>query len=146
MKYTESETVELKKSTAELKEAIINAFCHRDYWGGDSVDIAIFKDCKDTRITVTFTYIGENFFVEMNDTTQKTTQKTTQNQLNAVQLHILSLLKDDPSITRGEIAKKIGTITSDGVKYHLNLLQKNKIIKRTGGRKQGVWNILKVKP
>lgn len=32
-----------------FREAIINAFCHRDYWDYDSVNIAIFKDRLEVR-------------------------------------------------------------------------------------------------
>lgn len=54
MKFIESETLELKKSTSEIdkaafREAIINAFCHRDYREFDSVNIAVFKDRVEIR-------------------------------------------------------------------------------------------------
>jgi len=61
-------------------------------------------------------------------TTQKTTQK------------ILALLKEKPGITRVELAEQLG-ITPDGVKYHLNNLKKEGIIKRIGGRRGGYWEI-----
>jgi len=32
-----------------FREAIVNAFCHRDYWKFDSVNIAIFKDRVEIR-------------------------------------------------------------------------------------------------
>jgi len=32
-----------------FREAIINAFCHRDYWNPDSVHLAIFKDRVEIR-------------------------------------------------------------------------------------------------
>jgi ATP-dependent DNA helicase RecG len=32
-----------------FREAIINAFCHRDYYEHDSVNIAIFKDRLEVR-------------------------------------------------------------------------------------------------
>ena len=44
MKFKESETLELKKSTSELKEAIINSFCHRDYYAAESNYVAVFKN------------------------------------------------------------------------------------------------------
>lgn len=54
MKFIESGTLELKKSTSEIKEvafreAIINAFCHRDYREFDSVNVAVFKDRVEIR-------------------------------------------------------------------------------------------------
>jgi len=44
MKFEESETVELKRSTSELKEAIINSLCHRDFTNPKSNEIAIYRD------------------------------------------------------------------------------------------------------
>jgi len=32
-----------------FREAIVNAFCHRDYWAYDSINIAIFKDRVEVR-------------------------------------------------------------------------------------------------
>ena len=32
-----------------FREGIINAFCHRDYWKYDSVNIAVFKDRVEIR-------------------------------------------------------------------------------------------------
>ncbi|MCK4429382.1 MAG: winged helix-turn-helix transcriptional regulator, partial [Candidatus Aenigmarchaeota archaeon] len=63
----------------------------------------------------------------------KTTQKTTQK--------ILALIKENPEITRNELANSLG-ISSDGVKYHLNNLKKEGILKHIGGRKGGHWVVL----
>jgi len=65
---------------------------------------------------------------EIPGTTQKTTQK------------IIALIRQNPSITREELAK-ILNITPDGVKYHLNNLKKKGILKRIGGRKGGYWEV-----
>lgn len=48
-------------------------------------------------------------------TTQKTTQKT---KLNNNQLKIIELIKENPKVTRNELASFFN-ITSDGVKYNL---------------------------
>ena len=41
----QSETVEVKRTTGERREALANAFCHRDYAiGGGSVGVAIYDD------------------------------------------------------------------------------------------------------
>ncbi|HIG94175.1 MAG TPA: winged helix-turn-helix transcriptional regulator [Nanoarchaeota archaeon] len=61
-------------------------------------------------------------------TTQKTTQK------------ILELIKENPKISRRELAKKIG-ITEDGIKFNLNQLKSQKKIKRIGPDKGGHWEI-----
>ncbi len=65
-------------------------------------------------------------------TTQKTTQKTTQ--------RILTLISEDPGITRQQLAEAL-EITSDGVKYHLRRLQEQGLLRRIGPDKGGRWKV-----
>lgn len=72
---------------------------------------------------------------------EKTTQKTTQNQnikLNNNQLRIIEIIKENPKITRKELASNLN-ITSDGVKYNLKKLIDNNIIERIGPDNGGYW-------
>ncbi len=69
------------------------------------------------------------------ETTRKTTQKTTQK--------VLALIKENPYITRKELAREIGNITEDGIKYNLAKLKKEGKIKRVGPDKGGYWEIVK---
>lgn len=62
---------------------------------------------------------------------KKTTQK------------IIDLIKNNSEITRKELAEKIGNITEDGIKYHLNSLIKKGLLKRIGPDKGGYWEVLK---
>ncbi len=66
--------------------------------------------------------------------TQKTTQKTTQK--------IIELIKQNPKISRKNLANKIGNITEDGVKYNLNKLKQEGKLKRIGPDKGGYWKII----
>ncbi|MEA3288252.1 MAG: winged helix-turn-helix domain-containing protein [Candidatus Marinimicrobia bacterium] len=66
--------------------------------------------------------------------TGSTTQETTQEK-------ILALLKAKPTITRKELAEKIG-LTPDGIKYHIDKMRTAGIIKRVGSRKTGQWEVL----
>ncbi len=59
---------------------------------------------------VTFRQSQEYLKLAEEETAQKTTQKTTQK--------ILSVIKENPSITREELARLLG-VTTDGIKYHL---------------------------
>lgn len=72
----------------------------------------------------------------------KTTLKNIGTKLNKNQIKIIGLIKNNPYITREEIAKKTG-ITTDGVKYNLNKLVKNNIIERIGPSNGGYWTIKK---
>ncbi|MBI4685888.1 MAG: winged helix-turn-helix transcriptional regulator [Nitrospirae bacterium] len=61
---------------------------------------------------------------------QKTTQK------------ILRAAEENPAITREGLARLLG-ISPEGVKYHLDNLKKKGLIKRVGGRKEGMWIVKK---
>lgn len=55
---------------------------------------------------------------------------------------ILKLLKNNPSITRNDLADKTG-LSPDGGKYHLQVLKRQGIIKHTGSTKKGKWALIK---
>ena len=97
-KLRENETLELKRSTSELKEAI--------------------------RKTV-------------GKTSEKTTPKTTPKTCEV----LLMLIKQNPQITKEEIARELN-ITVDGVKYHIKKLRNKGIIFWNGPAKGGSWEIL----
>ena len=59
-----------------------------------------------------------------------------------MELKILEVINENNGFSRNEIAKTIGSITPDGVKYHLANLQKKGVLKRVGGRKEGLWKVL----
>lgn len=46
-----------------------------------------------------------------------------------------------PSTSRKELSERLGDITSDGVKYHLNVLKKENKIERIGGDRGGYWKV-----
>lgn len=76
------------------------------------------------------------------DTTQTITTQTTQIELNDTQKRILDLIMLNKNITRENLAEKIG-ITSDGIKYNLDIMKKKNVIKRVGNRNTGHWEIIK---
>jgi ATP-dependent DNA helicase RecG len=75
----------------------------------------------------------ESFEGRGKTTPQKTTQKTTQK--------ILGLIKENPDITRRELASIIG-ISEDGIKYHLTNLKNMGSLERIGPDKGGYWRIV----
>jgi len=65
---------------------------------------------------------------------EKTTQKTTQK--------ILALLRQNPHMTREELAKAVG-ISEAGIKFNLNKMKKQNLLKRVGPDKGGHWEVVK---
>lgn len=83
-------------------------------------------------------------FEENSEKSMNTTQEigeTTQKNENTTQEIIIGLLKEQPEITRAELAGKTG-ITPDGVKYHLDKLRKEGRIHHVGPTKKGKWEVL----
>ena len=74
------------------------------------------------------------------DTTQKKSS-TTQKPIGETAQKILDLLTEDSYLTRQALAP-ILDLTPDGVKYHLNKLQRDGYIERIEGRKTGRWKVL----
>src|SRR6185436_5250815 len=68
---------------------------------------------------------------EIAGTTQETTQETT-----------LALLRAQPSITRRELANRLG-ISDNGIKYHLERMKAAGVIRHVGATKSGYWEVLK---
>jgi ATP-dependent DNA helicase RecG len=75
--------------------------------------------------------------------TQKS-ELTTQKPLNTTQNAILNYLKAHPTATRQEVAKALGNITEDGVKFNIGKLQQYGRLKREGGRKNGSWIVIDI--
>ena len=95
---------------------------------------------------------GKEFKVTIPRTTQKsdsTTQKkplkdsnTIQKELDTTQKKVLEYFRNNPTGTRSEAAQTLGDITEDGVKFIIGKLQQKGLLKRVGGRKHGVWQVL----
>jgi ATP-dependent DNA helicase RecG len=70
-------------------------------------------------------------------TTQETTPITTQ---ETTQERVLSLLRTQPSITRRELASRLG-LSDSGIKYHLEKMKAAGIIRHVGATKSGRWEV-----
>ncbi len=108
----------------------------------------IYNECKDNNVKVKFLKRKYGFSVVFyrngkEITAQKTTLKTTQKELSLIQKKIIEEIEKDNKITRELLAKRIGNISEDGVKYNLKNLVNFSILKRIGGRKHGYWKISK---
>jgi len=90
------------------------------------------------RTTITL-FVSKPFTTQ--NTTQNTAQNTTQKEIGNPERTLL-LLKENPSMTRAEIAKSLG-ITPDGAKFIIDSLKAQGRIKREGSDRKGKWIILK---
>jgi ATP-dependent DNA helicase RecG len=75
----------------------------------------------------------------MGKTAQITAQITTQ----IATQKILAMLAVNPMFSRREIAKSLGDISENGVKYHLKKLKASGRIRRVDPDKGGHWEVLK---
>lgn len=76
------------------------------------------------------------------DTTQETTQETPRATQETTQERVLALLRAQPSITRRELASRLG-LSDNGIKYHLERMKAAGVIRHVGATKSGFWEVLK---
>ena len=70
--------------------------------------------------------------------TQEITQEITQENIQTL---ILEIIKNNPKVTRKEIANKLSS-TPDTIKYQLDKMKKAGVIKHAGSTKAGYWEII----
>lgn len=193
-------------SMEALREAIINAFCHRDWRDPDYVQVAIFKDRVEIRnpgklyggLTIEDLHRGNvsrrrnlliadlfrrvemveawgrgmtlihtnapavsfrevaglfiasfarpSFNFNDQETTEETVDKTVNKtvdkpRLSAREIALCSLVTRQPQITQKELAEQLG-LTERGIRYLTDKLQKQGVLVRQGGKKQGTWVLL----
>ena len=98
-------------------------------WGkgtNNIVEDCIKMDLPEPEYKYTFASVQVIFY--------KATQKATKEK-------VLDLIAIDKKSTRESLAVAIG-VTGDAIKIHLSNLQKEKKLKRVGGRKDGFWEVL----
>ena len=71
---------------------------------------------------------------------QEITQEITQEN---IQEKILKIIKEDPTVTRKILAIRLKT-TPDSIKYYLDKMKKQGVIKHEGSTKSGYWEIIKI--
>ena len=100
-----------------------------------------------TRIGIPYAWLpGEENHLKKTISTQKTVQKTIQKtikkKLTTVQKTILEYLAAHPYATQQNMAHDITIVSLGGVKYNLQVLQKNGFLRRVGPDKGGYWEII----
>jgi len=78
------------------------------------------------------------FNTDIDSFTEKATKETTSKPIDK----ILNEIKSNPSTTISGLAK-ILRLTDDGIKYHINKLKSEGVIRHIGARKSGRWEIIK---
>ena len=96
-----------------------------------------------TRVVIPYAWLpGEENHLKKTISTQKTIQKTIQKKLTTVQKTILEYLAAHPYATQQNMAHDITIVSLGGVKYNLQVLQKNGFLRRVGPDKGGYWEII----
>ena len=99
---------------------------------------------KEQRITQENTQeIGKNQSVTQENTQeigkdQRITQEITQ---ETIESKILKIIKEEPTITKNILSERLKT-SPDSIKYYLNKMRKNGLIKHKGPTKSGYWEIV----
>ncbi len=99
---------------------------------------------KEYGLNAKFDISEEWFSIVLPRTVHVTTQTTTQRTTQTNPQKILEAIKQNPKISRVELAGIIG-ISEDGIKFHLTALKKSKAIRRVGPDFGGHWEIIKTK-
>ena len=81
-----------------------------------------------------FEELQEGFRVTIYIATQKTTQKFSTKE------HILRLLKENPRLTRAELATMLGK-SEHTIKEHIAQLKKKGVLRRVGSDRNGYWEV-----
>lgn len=134
--FKESEVLELKTSTSELKETIISSN-NIEKWG--SGIRRIYKACKNNNVKVNFVRMSDGFKVVFyrRDVPEKVTEKVTENQRR-----ILEIISKNPQNTVIGIAKEI-KISRKNVLENISKLKEKGLLKRVGSAKGGYWEVIR---
>ena len=63
------------------------------------------------------------------------------NKLNKIQLQIIEIIKENPTITAKEISEKVENRGLPAIKWNLKQLKENGILERKGTTRRGMWII-----
>lgn len=123
----ESETVELKKSLAELLRRV-----HMVEAWGHGVPLILGKEPG-----VQFREIAKLFIASFD---RPSFEESIDKAMVTTQEKIIAYLKAEPTLTRKLLAQRVG-ISESGVKYHLNKLKAAGKIRHLGPTKAGRWEV-----
>lgn len=99
---------------------------------------------KDSDTTQKSENTTQNTIQKKESTIQKneiTTQKTIQKDLTTTQKEVLEFFRNHPKAKREEAIQMLN-VTEGGVKFIIGKLQRQGLLKREGGRKNGYWVVI----
>ena len=111
----------------------------------DSTQTSIQKEClmdSDTTQKSKITTQKSEITIQKSDSTIQKSDTTIQKDLDSSQKKVLQFLKKNPQATIDETVEAIGDLSLGGVKFVFGKLQQKGLLKRVGGRKHGVWQVL----
>jgi ATP-dependent DNA helicase RecG len=171
MNFTESETLELKKTTSEIKEAIISivSILNKNQHGGLTIETIGTKMVSERRNELIaemlhrvhfiekwgrgiklilskepdtkFSEVGTKFIATFKRKSFIDDKQELEKGKEKTTQKIIEAIANKSDITQKELAAVIG-ITEDGVKYHVTRLREKGVLKRIGPDKGGHWEIL----
>ncbi|MBI4396252.1 MAG: putative DNA binding domain-containing protein [Elusimicrobia bacterium] len=114
-------------------------------WGSGLKRIA--NECAENGVNVEFKILKSGFLVTFyrrpsKDLSHSTVEKTVVKTVVKTREKIIALIRQNPALTRAEIAKNTG-LSVRGVEWNLDELKKQGILKRIGPDKGGHWEVVK---
>ena len=131
-------------STQKVEDSIqtsIQKECLMDSDTTQKSKITTQKDLDTTQKSEITTQKSE-ITIQKSDSTIQKSDTTIQKDLDSSQKKVLQFLKKNPQATIDETVEAIGDLSLGGVKFVIGKLQQKGLLKRVGGRKHGVWQVL----
>lgn len=155
MLFRESENLELKESTAKLKEGIISisAILNKHqrgelYFGIKDNGTILGQTISDNTLReVSRELVAKDIFITTFKrkgkymTAGNYSETTPQEKLSELKFKIISEIRRNIKVTRNQIANRL-SLSPETVKEYLEKLKKKKLLGHVGSTKSGYWKIL----
>lgn len=114
-------------------------------WGSGLRRIS--KECAANRVRVEFKVLKSGFLVTfyrrpVSGVSHSTVGKAVGKTVGKTREKIIALIRENPRVTRDEIAKSVG-LSVRGVEWNIQGLRRRGVLKRVGSAKGGYWKVLK---
>jgi len=90
-------------------------------------------------------FVKLNYKLEENDSkTQNSTDQKTDQKGEATKVKVITLLKDNPKLTKADLMKILNKSRGTINEHIINLKNEGKL-QRVGGRKEGYWEVIQMR-